>query len=84
MKMQSRIEKDIKHTPKTSESNHKPKLKEGEWGNPDWAERHQVHVDEMKAFHENVKQVINNYEDIENSIQEVIDGTMEGINSSRR
>ena len=82
--MQSRIVEDIKHTPKTSPSNRKPKPKEGEWHHPDWADRHKVHVKEMKEFHANVKSVIDNYEDIQNTVQEVIDGTVEGINSSRR
>ncbi len=81
MKMQSRIVDDIKHTPKTSPSKYKPPPKDGEWSKPDWAERHQVHVDEMKEFHKNVKSVIDNYTEIEDSLQGVIDGTMERINS---
>jgi len=81
MKMQSRIVDDIKHTPKTSSSKYKPPPKDGEWSKPDWAERHQVHVDEMKAFHKNVKSVIDNYEEIQDSLQGVINGAVEGINS---
>ncbi len=82
--MQSRIEKDIKHTPKISESKRNPKPKEGEWSQPDWAERHKVHVKELKEFHKSVKEVIDNYSEIEDSIQGAIDGTMEGIDPSRR
>ena len=79
--MQSRIVDDIKHTPKTSPSKYKPPPKDGEWSKPDWAERHQVHVDEMKAFHKNVKSVIDNYTEIEDSLQGVINGAVEGITS---
>ena len=51
MKMQSRIEKDIKFTPKTSPSKHKPKPKDGEWTQPDWAEKHKANLEEMREFH---------------------------------
>ena len=81
MKMQSRIEKDIKFTPKTSPSKHKPKPKDGECTQPDWAEKHKANLEEMREFHSSVKQVIDNYEEIQDSLQGAIDGTVEGINS---
>ena len=81
MKMQSRIEKDIKFTPKTSPSKHKPKPKAGEWPHPAWAENHKANLEEMREFHSSVKQVIDNYEEIQDSLQGAIDGTVEGINS---